>query len=110
MNLSWVVRMAWRDSRHSRKRLFLYMASVVMGVAALVSVRSFGDNLLAAVETEAKILLGADLALRRQSPFTEEIEALFQQIGGEQALQASFSSMAYFPDQGWDPIGPSKSP
>jgi putative ABC transport system permease protein len=91
--------MAWRDSRHSRRRLLLYMSAILMGVAALVSVRSLGDNLLATVEEQAKVLLGADLALRSRAPFTEAAEHLFIEIGGEQARETSFSSMAYFPAQ-----------
>ncbi|UCF38480.1 MAG: ABC transporter permease [Acidobacteriota bacterium] len=99
MNWGWILQMAWRDSRHSRRRLILYMSSIVMGVAALVSVRSFSDNLLHSVEQQAKILLGADLAIRSNSPFDPEDEAFLQSIGGIQARQVSFSSMALFPTQ-----------
>ena len=37
--------MAWRDSRRSRARLLLFMASIILGIAALVGINSFGDNL-----------------------------------------------------------------
>jgi putative ABC transport system permease protein len=37
--------MAWRDSRASRRRLVLVSLSVVLGIAALVGIGSFADNL-----------------------------------------------------------------
>jgi putative ABC transport system permease protein len=99
VNVGWIVRMAWRDSRHSRRRLLLYTSAILMGVAALVAVRSLGENLLATVDEQAKVLLGADLAVRSRAPFAEEAERLFVEIGGEQARETSFSSMAFFPEQ-----------
>ena len=45
MNTSWLFRMAWRDSRRSRQRLLLFMSAIVLGIAALVAINSFGDNL-----------------------------------------------------------------
>jgi putative ABC transport system permease protein len=89
--------MAWRDSRHSRRRLLLYLSSTVMGVAALVSVRSFGEDLLRTVEDQAKELLGADLALRSGTPFQPEAEELFKELGGDQVRQTTLTSMAFFP-------------
>ncbi len=96
---AWTLRMAWRDSRHSRRRLFLYLSSIIMGVAALVSVRSVGNSLLEAVDEQAKVLLGADLSIRSRTPFDDDDESLLLEIGGNQSRQTSFSSMAYFPDQ-----------
>ncbi|HUV12362.1 MAG TPA: FtsX-like permease family protein [Acidobacteriota bacterium] len=96
---AWTLRMAWRDSRHSRRRLLLYLSSIIMGVAALVSVRSFGDSLLEAVDEQAKALLGADLSIRSRTAFDDNDESLLLEIGGNQSRQISFSSMAYFPAQ-----------
>ncbi len=92
--------MAWRDSRGSRRRLALYLASMALGVAALVAINGFGDNLERTVDAEAKTLLGADLALEREQPFSEETEAILDTLGGEQARRIAFSSMAYFPENG----------
>jgi putative ABC transport system permease protein len=75
------------------------MSSIILGVAALVSIRSFGDNLQEAVDDQAKTLLGADLEIRSRGPFTEEMEDLFRSIGGLQSRVTSFSSMAFFPNQ-----------
>jgi putative ABC transport system permease protein len=89
--------MAWRDSRTHRKRLFLFMTSIILGIAALVAISSFGENLETAVDDQAKSLLGADLMIRARDIFTPETEALFDSIGGEQSREVVFASMAYFP-------------
>ncbi len=95
--IRWVLTMAWRDSRGSRRRLLLFISSMVLGVAALVAISSFGENLQDAVDEEAKTLLGADLSLERRSPFARATESLIDSLGGEQTRRISFSSMAYFP-------------
>ncbi len=93
----WVWKMAWRDSRTHRKRLFLFMTSIVLGIAALVSIGSFGENLEKAIDVQAKTLLGADMMLTSLQPFAPETETLIDSIGGEQARETLFASMAYFP-------------
>ncbi len=97
---SWVWKMAWRDSRFSRKRLFLSMACITFGVAALVAITSFSENLQQTIDQQSKILLGADLVIRSRRPFRNESEVLLTSIGGERARQASFASMVYFPKSG----------
>ncbi len=94
----WAWRMAWRDSRGSRRRLLLYVSSIVAGVAALVAVASFQDNLTAAIEERSKALLGADLRIDSRRDFSGEAEELLSSLGGRQSRQIEFSSMAYFPD------------
>ena len=43
--------MAWRDSRSNYKKLALFMASIVLGIAAVVSIQSFSENLKENIET-----------------------------------------------------------
>jgi putative ABC transport system permease protein len=94
---AWTWRMAWRDSRASRRKLLLFSSSIIIGIAALVAISSFGQNLRATIDVQAKSLLGADLVVASRDPFTPEMESLFASIGGEQAREVIFSSMAYFP-------------
>ena len=96
----WTWRMAWRDSRTSRKRLALFSSSIVLGVGALVAIGSLGINLNRAIEEQAKGLLGADLVITSRDPFTDQSEQLFREIGGEQSREISFSTMIYFPRTG----------
>ena len=94
---SWTWRMAWRDSRASRRKLLLFSSSIVIGIAALVAISSFGQNLRRTIDLQAKSLLGADLVIAARDPFTPEMEELFAEIGGEQTREVIFSSMVYFP-------------
>ncbi|MFP4227775.1 MAG: ABC transporter permease [Salinivenus sp.] len=100
MDVPWPLKMAWRDSRGSRKRLALYLSAMVLGVAALVAIRGFGDNLTRTVDREAKTLLGADLRLEAEEPFSDSTEALIDSLGGTQSQRISLGSMASFPKTG----------
>ncbi|HHP7237022.1 ABC transporter permease [Longibacter sp.] len=92
-----VLKMAWRDSRGSRQRLVLYLSAMVLGVAALVAIQGFGENLETTVDAEAKTLLGADLSLESDRPFPDTIETVIDSIGGTTSRRISFASMALFP-------------
>ena len=100
--ISWgfVGRMAWRDSRASRRRLVLFTACIAVGIAALVALGSFGRSLERAVAQQAKMLLGADLSVGSRVRFTEEQERLLTSLGGEQAREITFTSMIVFPGNG----------
>lgn len=73
MNTSWLFRMAWRDSRRSRQRLLLFMSAIVLGIAALVAINSFGDNLAQSIDDQARELLGADLVLSANDSTKEKL-------------------------------------
>src|SRR6185436_2108670 len=92
--------MAWRDSRSSRRKLALFSTSIVLGVAALAAIGSFGANLRRAVEEQTKTLINADLILRSSSFFSAEAESWFKQLGGEQSRGIVFNTMVYFPRTG----------
>ena len=53
ISFRWLFLMAWRDSRRNRGRLFLFISSVVLGIAALVSTLSFGHNLRTDIDEQA---------------------------------------------------------
>lgn len=97
---AWAWRMAWRDSRRSRRRLLLFSSSIVLGIAALVAIGSLMGQMDRAVKDQAKSLLGADLVIASRRVFGESIEPLFASIGGEQAREVVFSSMVHFPESG----------
>src|ERR1041385_2558407 len=99
--------MAWRESRGGR-RLWLLTGSVVAGVAALVAINSFTQNLRSSVAEQARSLLGADLSFRSNRALTSRVNALLDSLiapdsstahprSGRRALQISFVGMAYVP-------------
>src|SRR5476651_2487298 len=98
--MSFILKMAWRDSRMSRRRLALVSLSVVLGIAALVGIASLGDNLKRAVEDQTKSLLGADLTVTSSRPLPEATMAYFRSLGGEMAHEVSFGSTVSFPTRG----------
>jgi putative ABC transport system permease protein len=98
--MNFVLRMAWRDSRASRRRLLAYSLSVVLGIAALVSIGSFTANLRRAIEVESKGLLGADLAVTAPAPMAPAVTAALAAEGGGLARERLFSSMMAFPTAG----------
>jgi putative ABC transport system permease protein len=98
--IRWELTMAWRDSRGSRRRLLLFTAAMTLGVAALVAINSFGDNLRRTIDAEAQTILGADLVFERNRAFPAGAEALIDSIGGLQARRITFASMALFPRTG----------
>lgn len=97
---SWVWKTAWRDSRTHRRRMLLFSTAIVLGIAALVAIRSLGEDLERAIDAQAKTLLGADLEISSRQPFNAEMTALIDSIGGVQAREVRFSSMVYFPKTG----------
>lgn len=91
---------AWRDSRTERRKLLLFASAIIMGVAALVSVNSFGENLLREVDNQAKSLLAADIVLTSRTPISERVDVLADSLGIEQSLETNFTSMVLFPRSG----------
>ncbi|HEX3928717.1 MAG TPA: ABC transporter permease, partial [Gemmatimonadales bacterium] len=92
---------AWRESRTARRRLLLYMSAITLGVAALVAIDSFADNATQSVRTQARALLGGDLALSSRDTFTTVVAQLFDSLshnGIGLARQTSFNSMAVAAD------------
>jgi len=91
--------MAWRDSRASRRRLALYSLSVVLGIAALVSIGSFSANVRQAIDQEAKGLLGADLFVTSPAPLAPPVLEYLKGLGGDISREETFSSMLAIPSQ-----------
>ncbi|MGD9524955.1 MAG: ABC transporter permease [Gemmatimonadales bacterium] len=101
--LGFAVRLAWRDARASWRRLGLLTAAVTAGVAALVAVNSFTDNLRTSVAEQAQALLGSDLSLGARAPLDTSAVAMrfvdsLQRAGGPEvavARSVSLAAMAY---------------
>ncbi len=95
--MNFVLRMAWRDSRASRRRLLLFSLSVVLGIAALVAIGSLGANLERGIDDQAKGLLGADLIVTSRNAPSEAVRRHIAGVASEVATEVSFSSMMVFP-------------
>jgi putative ABC transport system permease protein len=95
---SW--KLALRDARPQWRSLLLYTSAVIAGVAALVAILSFRNDVLLTVDDQSRELLGADLEIRSTQPFNEEIISFIDSIGGSDAKAVEFNSMVIFGDNG----------
>ncbi|ARK09259.1 FtsX-like permease family protein [Fibrella sp. ES10-3-2-2] len=98
--MNFILNTAWRDSRRSRQRLLLFMSAIVLGIAALVAINSFGDNLARSIDEQAQELLGADLTVTASAAPSQKTKNLLQGIGAERSSETAFASMVLFPRSG----------
>jgi putative ABC transport system permease protein len=99
INFSTILKLAWRDSRRQRARLLLFVSSIIIGIAALVAINSFSENLQKDINGQARELLGADLAIDGLNPPPPSVSHIMDSIGGSRTRIVSFLSMAYFPQK-----------
>ena len=96
LNLPWLLKMAWRDSRRNRSRLFLFVSSIILGIAALVAIYSFGYNLRDDIDNQAKTLLGADLVISSNQVPTPPVQKMLDSLGSTRSQERNFASMLTF--------------
>lgn len=89
--------MAWRDGKAGSRKLFLFMASIVLGIAAVVSIQSFGENLQDNIALQSKGLMGADFIIDSNRPPNEMVQDIIDSLGGGDGQEISFASMVSFP-------------
>lgn len=98
--MNFIFKMAWRDTRASRRRLLLFSLAIVLGVAALVAVGSLRDNLRVAIEEQTKSLLGADLTVNSRAELSPAARTYFDALGDARAREIAFNSMLIVPQGG----------
>ena len=96
INVRWLIKMAWRDSRRNRSRLLLFISSIVLGIAALVAIYSLGENVKKDIDAQAANLIGADLEISSNKPVSDTIRQLVDSIGDRKSEERSFASMILF--------------
>ncbi len=75
------------------------MASIVLGIAALVSIQSFGGNLKQNFTQQSKSLMGSDFLIVANEPPTEIVQRVLDSLGGANATEINFPSMVSFPNK-----------
>jgi putative ABC transport system permease protein len=73
------------------------MSAIVLGVAALVAINSFNDNLSKDIDRQAKTLLGADLSATANRPIPTDVVAQLDSLPGSLATEAELFSMSLLP-------------
>ena len=95
---SWPWKMAWRDSRKSRGKLLLFIASISLGIAAMVGITSFRENLLEEIDRQAKGLVGSDVRVIGNRDLPDSLLQSFRDLTGEYSRERYFASMVLFPE------------
>ncbi|MDH3323458.1 MAG: ABC transporter permease, partial [Flavobacteriaceae bacterium] len=91
--------MAWRDAKASRIRLLLFMASIILGIAAVVSIQLFSHNLKENIQRQSKALMGADYIIDSRQLPNERAQAIIDSLMPG-ASEVNFTSMIAFPKNG----------
>jgi len=96
LQFSWLFKMAWRDAKASKVRLLLFMASIILGIAAVVSIQLFSTNLKDNIQSQSKTLLGADFVIDSRQEPTARAQSIIDSLKPN-ASEVNFVSMAAFP-------------
>ncbi|WP_372755050.1 ABC transporter permease [Mariniflexile sp.] len=88
--------MAWRDGKASLARLMLFMATIILGIAAVVSIQLFSNNLKQNIKKQSKALMGADFIIDSNDLPSEKVQAIIDSLKAD-AYEVNFVSMAAFP-------------
>ena len=98
-NIKWLFKMAWRDAKASRVRLLLFMSSIILGIAAVVSIQLFSTNLKDNIQRQSKSLMGADYIIDTRQEPTVRAQAIIDSLQPN-AIEVNFVSMIAFPKNG----------
>lgn len=96
---SWIAKMAWRDGRSNTSRLMLFMASIILGIAAVVSIQLFSESLQQNIESQSKSMMGADFIIDSRQKPNAKVQSIIDSLGAD-AFEVNFNSMALFPKNG----------
>ncbi|WP_420318247.1 ABC transporter permease [Ekhidna sp.] len=93
---SWPWKMAWRDSRKSRGKLLLFIAAISLGIAAMVGITSFRENLLDEIDRQAQELVGSDVRIKGSRELPDSILTSFKSLTSDYSRENYFASMVMF--------------
>lgn len=103
LNFRWLLKMAIRDSRKNKSRLLLFISSIVLGIAAIVAISSFRDNLTKDIDRQAAALIGADLVIDSRKALSDSAQQLIDSLKEgsiQHAEEKNFVSMVLFEKSG----------
>lgn len=101
--LGFALRFAMREGRHSFRRVGVYMASITLGVGALVSIHSFRDDVARSIQEESDVLMGANARLTAGRTLPDSITDILDSLrvaGVDVARVTTAGSMVLAPASG----------
>lgn len=99
LQIAWLFKMAWRDAKASKVRLILFMSSIILGIAAVVSIQLFSTNLKDNIQRQSKSLMGADFIIDSKQIPSERAQTIIDSLQPD-AYEVNFVSMITFPKSG----------
>src|SRR5690606_13046589 len=81
----------------------LFISSIVLGIAAMVAISSFRDNLTMDIDRQAAALIGADLVIDSRKAWSDSSQQLIDSLKGlsiQHAEEKNFVSMVLFVKNG----------
>lgn len=95
--MGFAIRMAWRELRSNWPRMLVLIACISAGTGGLATAQLFQGSLEAAIGSQVRTLLAADIALRSDFPFTPAERAAVERLaenGARWVESRSFVAMA----------------
>ena len=77
---SFMLKMAWRETRSAWRHFVYFLVCIAIGVGALTGVSLFGTEVEKTVNTEARSLLGGDLEIRLSRLISPEGQAVLDSL------------------------------
>ena len=77
---SFVVTLAWRETRGAGRHFAYLVACITLGVGALVAVSSFAASLERTVGRSARALMGGDVEIRSTQPLSPAAQAVVSEL------------------------------
>ena len=79
--LPFLFSLAWRDLRASGRRLWIFCACLVLGVSLVAAAGGLHGQVVQALKSDARALLGGDVEVESRSPLDAEVLAWMAQRG-----------------------------
>jgi putative ABC transport system permease protein len=78
--MTFVLKMAGRELRSAWKRLLFFFLCIAIGVSAIVALRSIIRNFNHVMTSDARAILGADIQISSNRPWSQETQKTIQSI------------------------------
>jgi len=80
--MTFIVGMALREVRASWRRLLFFFVCIAVGVASIVAIRSVIQSVREGLAREARAMMGADVVVRSNRPFSDKLRAAIERERG----------------------------
>src|SRR5215813_10063921 len=91
--MSFVARLAWRETRGAGRHFAYLVACITLGVGALVAVGSFAASLERTVGRSARALMGGDVEIRSAQPLSAEGEHIVAALSRPDTERVAISEL-----------------